>query len=362
LFEAEAKKLGTAVEVDWRAFASGPQATEALAAGQLDIDLHASVLPIVNRIASGVPASPIGIVGSHLSNAVLVPKNSTIRTVEGLVGKRVGLPIGSSAHYLLASIVKVHFGKSLQEAGIKLINMPAADAMKMPNGIDAAAVWVPLRFIGPQLGLAQMLIDGDGRMGPAAEHPGSQTEEVKRSWAYPEGYNTDRSYAYASDKFISDSPELILAFIRALLEAQRRAVANKPQIVDLMSEKWQQDKSVADVTLQTFAETSGIRKSPFLLEWDILTIVKASEFLRSIGAREKAITMDDLKPLLLRTAEIQKKAWQETAGHDEISAMEAGFSGRTDLYGSIIVNGGSPVWELPTKPDWGQRLYKPGPF
>lgn len=361
LFEAEALKIGRTVTLDWKSFLAGPPATEAMVAGQLDIDLHSAGLPAVGRVAGGVPATPFGVVGSHISNAVMVPPNSPIKRVIDLEGKRVGLPIGTSAHYLLASIVKIHTDKSLQQAGVKLINMPAADALKMPNGIDAAAVWVPLRFMGPQLGICQLLIDGDGFTGKGAAEPGIRTKEVERSWAFPEGYNTDRLYAYASDAFLAKQPELLTAFLLAHMEAQRRAVANPEALVTLASERWQQDKLIARTTLQTYAETAGIRRAPFMLEWDALTIVKASEFLHSIGARDTALTMADLKPILTKTAPQQQTAW--AAAPDKVTEpnLLAGFSGKTELYGPITVNGGAPVWAWIDN-NWGQRLYKPGPF
>lgn len=361
LFEAEAAKIGKTISIDWKSFTSGPPATEALAAGQLDIDLHIGSLPTVSRISAKLPAAPFGIVGSHISNAVMVPPNSPIKAPADLAGKRIGLPVGTTAHYLLASIIKIHLGKSLPEAGIKVVNMPATEAVKVPSGVDAGVVWVPLRFMGPQLGISQMLVDGDGYTGKGAATPGVQTEEVKKSWAYPEGYNTDRLYAYASDNFIAKQADLLTAFLVAHAEAQKRVVAQPGPIVDMVTERWQQDKLVARTTLQTYAETAGIRKAPFILEWDALTLVKASEFLRSIGARDTALTMAELKPILGKSAQIQQKAWETMADRTPEADMLKGFTGKTELYGPIVVNGGAPVWRW-SDDSWGQRLYKAGPF
>lgn len=361
LFEAEAARMGKNIAIDWKTFTAGPPATEALATGQLDIDLHIGSLPSVNRIAANLPATPFGVVGSHISNAVMVPPNSAIKKPEDLAGKRIGLPVGTTAHYLVASIVKFHLDKSLQEAGIRIVNMPATDAVKVPTGVDAGAVWVPLRFMGPQLGISQMLVDGDGYLGKGSSQPGTQTEAVKKSWAYPEGYNTDRLYAFATNKFIDGQSDLLVAFLLAHLEAQKRVVANPEPIVDLVAERWQQDKLIARTTLQTYAETAGLRRAPFILEWDALTLVKASEFLRSIGARDKALTMADIKPLLEKTAAIQKKVWDAMPDKPSDADLVKGFSGKTELYGPIVVNGGEPVWKS-AEANWAQRLYKPGPF
>jgi hypothetical protein len=42
--------------------------------------------------------------------------------------------------------------------------------------------------------------------------------------------------------------------------------------------------------------------------------------------------------------------------------MKKGFRGETKLYGSIVINGGAPVWEWNDSPDWGKRIYVAGPF
>jgi ABC-type nitrate/sulfonate/bicarbonate transport system substrate-binding protein len=368
LLEDAARQLGETITVEWKSFPNGPAATEAIVAGQLDMDMHVGSLPTVNRFVRKVPAVPFGVVGSHISNAVMVPPHSPIKRVEDLAGKRIGFPIGTTAHYLLASIIKIQLGKSLPQAGIQMVNMPAVDAVKIPSGIDAAVVWVPLRFIGPQMGYCEMLVDGDGRTGAGAAQPGIQEPAVKQSWAYPEGYNTDRLYAFAHHDLLQRQPAIVTAFLTAHMEAQRRALAAPEELVKLASTRWQQDPVIARTTLQTYAETAGIRQAPYLLEWDVLTLVKASEFLRSINVIDDALTIAALAPTLTQTAAQQKQAWDAAPEKVTLEAMAKGFSGKTALYGPIVVNGGAPVWQWQAGtggsvvPDWGQRLYKPGPF
>src|SRR6516165_989974 len=175
LFEKEAAKLGYEITPEWKTFAAGPPSNEAMLSGQLDIDMHLSALPTVARLATGIPVVPIATVGSNIANALMVRPNSPINDVAMLPGKTVGLPVGTSAHYVLASIVATHFGKSIEEMGIKILNMPVPEAIKMPAGIDVASVWVPVRFIGPEQGLAELLVDangytGKGKFGPYEAH------------------------------------------------------------------------------------------------------------------------------------------------------------------------------------------------
>lgn len=362
LFEKQAAKLGYTIVPEWKTFAAGPPSNEAMIAGQLDIDMHLSALPTVARIATGVPVVPIAVVGSNIANALMVAPKSPINDVSMLPGKTVGLPLGTSAHYVLASIVQTHFGKSIEEIGMKLVNMPVSEAIKMPSGIDVAAVWVPVRFIGPQLGISELLVDANGNTGKGNKNPGTRLPEVKKSWAYPEGYNTDRLYAFSREKFLADNPDIVLAFILAHSEAQALAVKDKSGILAVANATWKQPEIIAETTLQTYAETAGVRMTPAVLEWDVMTLIKASEYLTFMKVRDKPLTWDGLKPLLTKSAAIQKKAWELSVSKVSVEDMKKGFRGETKLYGPIVINGGAPVWEWNTTSDWGKRIYVAGPF
>jgi ABC-type nitrate/sulfonate/bicarbonate transport system substrate-binding protein len=362
LFEKEAAKLGYEITPEWKTFAAGPPSNEAMLSGQLDIDMHLSALPTVARLATGVPVVPIATVGSNIANALMVAPNSPINDVALLPGKTVGLPIGTSAHYVLASIVETHFSSSIEQQGIRLVNMPVSEAIKMPTGIDVAAVWVPVRFIGPQLGIAELLVDANGYTGKGHKSAGIRLPEVKKSWAYPEGYNTDRLYAFAREKFLSDHPDVVLAFIRAHMQAQAMTLVDHAGLVALANATWKQPEMVAETTLQTYAETSGIRMTPAILEWDVLTLIKASEYLTFMKIRDTPLTWEGLKPILTKSALVQKRAWETSSPKLPVEQMVKGFSGTTKLYGQITINGGAPVWEWADTADWGKRIYIKGPF
>lgn len=362
LFEKQAARFGYEIKANWRSFGSGAALNEAMAAGESDIDMHMAALQTISRIMAGIPAVPIAVTGSHLSNAIMVPPGSPIRDVSQLAGKTVGLVLGSSSHWLLASAVYYHLGKSLDEAGIKLVNMPVTEALKVPKGIDAGSVWMPQRFLGPHLGLSEPLVDTDGYAGKAHRTPGVRVEEVKKAWAYPEGYTTDRIYAFAREKFLAEHPDVVLAFLLGHMEAQAKALADMEGTIELINTHWKLPRNIVETTLQTTAETAGIRKTPFILEWDVLTLLKASEFLAFLKARDRAVTWDEIKPLFAKGAEVQRRTWEMNRSQPSVDEMKKGFSGTVKLYGSYIVNGGAPVWEWASTPDWGKRLYVAGPF
>ena len=358
LFEIEAKKFGYDVTTEWPQFtAGGPPANAAMVAGRLDIDIDFGSAAMVPRIKQKVPIVIFGVHASHLSNAIVVRPGSGITSIAQLAGKTVGVPIATSAHYTLASIAQYQTGKSLSELGLKLVNMPPAEGIKMPPGIDASGVWVPIRFMGKSLGTAELLIDSSGFTGA-----GTRTDTVKNAWAYPEGYLADRLYLCAREAFAKEHPNLLVAFLRARVQAQKLANDNRDKALAVANEWWKLEPAIAAQARDTYPENTNIRNAPFVLEYDALAIVKTSEFFASLETIDKPVSWAELKPYLMAAAAMQKAAWQEGGSTPSVAAMESHFKGSNPTWPELNVAGGSPIWMWDETPNWGERHYKPGPF
>ena len=156
------KRLATlGVDVKWTEFTAGPQLLEGLNVGSIDFGTTGEAPPIFAQAAgadlvyvANEPAAPGG-------EAIVVPKNSSIKSVAELKGKKVVLNKGSNVHYLLV--------KALEKAGvayrdIETIFLPPADARAAfeRGSVDAWAIWDPfLAAAEKQLG-ARILSDGKG--------------------------------------------------------------------------------------------------------------------------------------------------------------------------------------------------------
>ena len=130
------------VAVKWIEFTAGPQMLEALNVGSIDFGSVGEAPPVFAQAAganllyaANEPASP------H-AERILVPKDSSVRTVAELKGKRVALNKGSNVHFLLV--------KALERAGLKYSDvevsfLPPADARAAfeSKSIDAWVIWDP---------------------------------------------------------------------------------------------------------------------------------------------------------------------------------------------------------------------------
>lgn len=363
LFEEEAKKAGYDVTAEWiQLIAGAPPANAAFVAGRLDIDIDFASAAMVPRIKQKVPIVIFGVHASHLSNAIVVRPGSDIDEIAKLAGKTIGVPIGTSAHYTLASIVKYQTGKSLQELGVKLVNMTPNEGIKMPSGLDAAGVWVPLRYMGKPLGTAELLADSSGYSGAAHKAGAKRFDDVKNAWSYPEGYLIDRLYLCAREAFAKEHPGLLTAFLKARIKAQQIAVQDQPKALEKANVFWKLEPAVAAQARDTYPENTNIRSAPYLLEYDALAIIKTSEFFQSLGTIDETVSWAELKTILAAGADLQKKAWEEAGGKPTVTEMESHFKGSNATWPDLNIAGGKPVWTMAETPGWGERHYKPGPF
>jgi sulfonate transport system substrate-binding protein len=148
-------------KVAWTEFPSGPPLLEALNVGAIDFG-HAGEAPPIFAQAAGAPfvyvahepPAPAG-------EAILVPKDSPIKTVAELRGKKVALNKGSNVHYLLV--------RALEKAGVKYseiepVFLAPADARAAfeRGSVDAWVIWDPFQAAAEVATKARTLADGTG--------------------------------------------------------------------------------------------------------------------------------------------------------------------------------------------------------
>jgi sulfonate transport system substrate-binding protein len=149
------------VTVKWTEFPAGPQLLEGLNVGSVDFGTVGEAPPIFAQAAGANLVYVGNEPPSPASEAIVVPKDSKLRSLADLKGKKVVLNKGSNVHYLLV--------KALEKAGIAykdidVVYLPPADARAAfeRGSVDAWVIWDPfLAAAEKQLG-ARVLADGKG--------------------------------------------------------------------------------------------------------------------------------------------------------------------------------------------------------
>jgi sulfonate transport system substrate-binding protein len=149
------------IEVQWTEFPAGPQLLEGLNVGSIDFGTVGEAPPIFAQAAGAdlvyvgnEPAAPA-------AEAVIVPRNSPIKSVAELKGKKVAINKGANAHYLLVKV--------LEKAGVRYndidtVFLAPADARAAfeRGSVDAWAIWEPFLSAAERQTGARILVNGEG--------------------------------------------------------------------------------------------------------------------------------------------------------------------------------------------------------
>jgi sulfonate transport system substrate-binding protein len=149
------------VNIKWVEFPAGPQLLEGLNVGSIDFGTVGEAPPIFAQAAGADLVYVANQPPAPSAEAIVVPKDSAIRSVAELKGKKVVLNKGSNVHYLL---VKALEKAGLQYSDVQVVFLPPADARAAfeRGSVDAWVIWDPfLAAAEKQIG-ARVIADGKG--------------------------------------------------------------------------------------------------------------------------------------------------------------------------------------------------------
>ncbi|MDZ8025763.1 MAG: sulfonate ABC transporter substrate-binding protein [Nostoc sp. DedQUE01] len=195
--------------VTWSEFPAGPPMLEALNAGSIDFGYTGESPPIFAQ-AGGIPLVYVAYdPWSPKAEAILVPKDSPIKNVAELKGKRVAFAKGSNANYLLV--------KALEKAGLKysdiqpktLAPADARGAFESKN-VEAWAIWDPYLAAAEAATGARTLTDGTG-LAP------------------------NRGYYLAAKSFVDTKPDALKTILDEVKKTSDWAKSNSSDVAKLLS-------------------------------------------------------------------------------------------------------------------------------
>ena len=147
--------------VTWTEFPAGPQLLEGLNVGAIDFGSTGEAPPIFAQAAGAPlvyvahePPAPKG-------EAILVPKDSALKSVADLKGKKIALNKGSNVHYLLVKALE-QAGVSYNEIETKFLPPADARAAFEQGSVDAWVIWDPFQAAAEAATEARTLLNGEG--------------------------------------------------------------------------------------------------------------------------------------------------------------------------------------------------------
>jgi sulfonate transport system substrate-binding protein len=219
--------------VTWTEFPGGPQLLEALNVGSLDFG-HTGEAPPIFAQAAGAPlvyfanepANPRG-------EAIIVPEDSPIRSVEDLKGKKIGLNKGSNVHYLLVKALEEH---GIKYGEIETAFLPPSDARAAfeQGSIDAWVIWDPFLAEAESKTGARTLVDGTGLV-------------------------DNREFFLATETFSVENPEVLDVIYEEIEKAEKKIQENIAESAAFLAPQIGIDEETLEIVLER--RTYGIERT-----------------------------------------------------------------------------------------------------
>lgn len=212
----DGKYKDTQWDIQWKSFTSGPPLTNEQVAGKLDIGSMAD-FPAVLNYAAHLKAgkktlfiTPLSGSTTGSGNGIVVPVDSPVHSLADLKGKQISVPFGSTAHNLLLRAIAAQGWDP--EKDVNLVSQaPDVGGSALQAGkIDAHADFVPFAELFPYRGFARKIYDGGQARNPTFH-----------------GTLVDAEYA-------AKYPEVVVAFLRASIEADRLVRAEPEKFSELI--------------------------------------------------------------------------------------------------------------------------------
>lgn len=259
--EPKLKALG--YNVVWTEFPSGPPLLEALNVGAIDFGNTGEAPPIFAQ-AAGAPIQYVAYEPpAPKGEAILVPKDSALKTVADLKGKKVALNKGSNVHYLLV--------KALEKAGVKYseitpVFLAPADARAAfeKGAVDAWVIWDPFQAAAEVATQARTLADG--------------TDIVSNYQFY-----------FSSQKFLSADPKIVDLVLAQLSEVDDWAKSDIKAVAEQLSPSVGLPVPVLELALKR--QSYGIKP---INDQVIAEQQQVADTFFSLGLIPKAIKISDV--------------------------------------------------------------------
>jgi sulfonate transport system substrate-binding protein len=149
------------IAVKWTEFPFGPPLLEAINVGSIDVGTVGESPPVFAQAAG----ADLVYVGNEPpapgAEALLVPKDSPIKSVAELKGKKIAVAKGSNANYLLVKLLE---NAGLKYSDVEVIYLAPADARAAfeSGRVAAWSIWDPFLAAAEKQLSARVLADGKG--------------------------------------------------------------------------------------------------------------------------------------------------------------------------------------------------------
>lgn len=232
------------VKLSWTEFTAGPVQLEALNVGSIDFGDVGEAPPIFAQAAGAPLAYVAATVPRPAAEAVLLPKDSPIKSVAELKGKRVAYNKGSNVHYFLVKLLEKH---GLKYEDVQSVFLPPADARAAfeRGAIDAWVIWDPF-LAAAEVGLGGRLL------------------------ADATGVVNNRAYYFSTLDYASKNADVVRVVIEEINKLDQWGSANRHALAAEFAPLWGLPKPVVDRSVGRAVYGTGAITRAVLYEQQVI--------------------------------------------------------------------------------------------
>ncbi|WP_156436222.1 ABC transporter substrate-binding protein [Bradyrhizobium pachyrhizi] len=213
----DGKYTDVTYDIQWKNFTSGAPLTNEMVAGKLDFGAMADFPGSLNGVAfqkAGRRSLFISVLSGSTKgsgNGIVVPSNSPVQSIDDLKGKTISVPFASTSHGMLLRAIEGRGWNPETDVNIITQAPEVAGPALQADKIEAHADFVPFAELFPWRGFARKIFDGSQANTPTFHGALVNAE-------YAERY-----------------PEIVIAYLRAALEADRLIAADPEKYSELIA-------------------------------------------------------------------------------------------------------------------------------
>lgn len=268
-------------DVQWKNFTSGAPLTNEMVADKLDIGSMAD-FPGANNGAAFLKAGKQSLFITVLSgstlgsgNGIVVPRDSKVTALSELKGRTISVPFASTAHGMLLRAVASQGWDPQKDVNIITQAPEVAGPALQAGKIEAHADFVPFAELFEHRGFARKIFDGAQANAPTY-HGSLVSAEYARKY-----------------------PEVVVAFLRAAIEADRLIAAEPEKFSELIEKVTGIEAAVAYL----YHGPLGLQTRDFTWKPEYRTALKTSiETLKLMGRDSPLEATSFVDDRFIRTA------------------------------------------------------------
>ena len=271
-------------DVDIRPLTTGVQANQALAANQVDWSAGGVESTII-AASNNLPFKPYGIYAKGGDSlGILVRKDSGIKSLRDLQGKRIAVASGTASAQGLSQVLK---SLNLPNDSVRRVNANFANMgqMLVQGAVDAMV------GLEPFLTVTQQAIGADGillaRLGQYVQGGGFFLISDAWAAAHPDKLDAAVEALWEAEKFVRDNP-------KEAAEINAKSLKADPAMIETSSRWLKFDPQLDDFTIASLKQTSTYLMS----EKIIVQEIDVDGFLKS--ARRAEADVKKKRPELLQ--------------------------------------------------------------